>query len=163
MKINQEITADKILLIDDEGKSSGVVSLDQALFLAFEKELDLVLINENQNPPIARLMDYGKFLYTQQKQASKQKAQSHGQELKEVRLSVKIDTHDLEVKTSLIKKFIDRGDKVKISVQLKGREMMFQDKVRGFLEKVRVDSGANFEKPLERMGNRFSVILVKAK
>lgn len=121
------------------------------------------MINENQNPPIARLMDYGKFLYTQQKQASKQKAQSHGPELKEVRLSVKIDTHDLEVKTNLIKKFIDRGDKVKLSIQLKGREMMFQNKVSGLLERVRADSGANFEKPLDRMGNRFSVILVKAK
>lgn len=161
LKTNEEITADQILLIDEEGKPQGVVSRDQALYLAYEKGYDLVLINENQTPPIAKLMDYGKYLYSMQKQLAKQKAHAHNQELKEVRISIKIGIHDLEVKTNQMKKFLERGDKVKVTVQLKGREMMFRNKVPTFLEKIKADTNATLEKPLERLGNRFSVILVK--
>lgn len=116
-------------------------------------------------------MDYGKFIYNQTKQISKQKAKSHGPQLKEVRFSIKIDQHDLEFKTNLVKKFLDRGDKVKISIQLKGREMMFQDKVRDLIEKVKNDSGGIFEKPaspdasqgrpIQRLGSRFFATITK--
>lgn len=163
LKINQEIIALEVLLIDEEGKALGKVSRDQALYLAHETGLDLVLLNPNQNPPLARIMDYGKYLYSQQKQESKQKANAHQTELKEVRLGIKIGDHDLEVKVNQMKKFLERGDRVKVSVQLRGREMMFKDRVTEFLEKVRVQAGANFEKPLERLGNRFSVVLIKSK
>ena len=161
LKTNEGITADQILLIDEEGKPQGSVSRDQALYLAYEKGYDLVLINENQTPPIAKLMDYGKYLYSQQKQLSKQKAHAHNQELKEVRMSIKIGIHDLEVKINKIKKFLARGDKVKVTIQLKGREMMFRGKVPAFLEKIKTETNAVPEKSLERLGNRFSVILVK--
>jgi len=141
----------------------GRVSRDQALFLAHETSLDLVLLNENQNPPLARIMDYGKYLYAQQKQLSKQKAKTHETELKEMRLGIKIGQHDLEVKESAIKKFLERGDRVKVTVQLRGREMMFKDKVPAFLEKVKSETGAELEKPLDRLGNRFSIVLIKKK
>ncbi len=163
MKINQEISANEVLLIDEEGKPQGKVSLDQAMFLAYEKGYDLVLINGIANPPICKLMDYGKYLYAQEKQVAKQKAKAHGPELKEIRLSIKIDKHDLDFKTNQIKKFLSRGDKVKISIQLKGREMMFARKVPELIEKVKKDSDATLEKPLERMGNRFFVTLTKGK
>jgi len=133
------------------------------MLLAYEKGYDLVLINERASPPICKLMDYGKYLYAQEKQVAKQKAKAHGSELKEVRLSIKIDKHDLDFKTNQIKKFLDRGDKVKISIQLKGREMMFRDKVPALFEKVRQETGSTFEKPLEKMYNRFFATIVKGK
>lgn len=108
-------------------------------------------------------MDYGKYLYAQQKQLSKQKAKTHETELKEMRLGIKIGQHDLEVKESAIKKFLERGDRVKVTVQLRGREMMFKDKVPAFLEKVKSETGAELEKPLDRLGNRFSIVLIKKK
>lgn len=141
----------------------GVVSRDQALYLAFEKGYDLILLSENQNPPLAKLMDYGKHLYNQQKQTAKQKAHSHGGDLKEIRLGIKIGEHDLQVKINRIKKFLQEGNKVKVTVQLKGREMMFAQKVPDLLEKVRQMSESEFETAVERLGNRFSLNLIQSK
>jgi translation initiation factor IF-3 len=148
-------------LIDEAGRSLGVVSRDQALYLAYEMEYDLVLLNDRADPPLARLMDYGKFQYMQQKQDSKQKAKSKTSELKEIRMGIKIDQHDLAVKIEKIKKFLDKGDQVKITIILKGREMMFRDKVEVLIDKIKNESQAILEKPLEKLGNRFSVILRK--
>ena len=108
-------------------------------------------------------MDYGKYIYNQTKQISKQKAKSHGPELKEIRFGIKIDQHDLDFKIRLVKKFLERGDKVKVSVQLRGREMMFQDRVRNLIEKIKNDAGGTFEKPIERLGPRFFATITKAK
>lgn len=163
LKVNEEIAQDEMLLIDEEGRSQGKVSRDQALYLAFENELDLVLINENAHPPIARLMDYGKYIYTQTKQESKQKAKTHGSELKEVRFGLKIDEHDLDVKINKIKKFFDQGDRVKVCIQLRGREMMFRDRVSALMERVRLATGGTLEKPIDKMGTRFFATLVKSK
>lgn len=138
-----------------------MVSRDQALYLAYEKEYDLVLLNDRSDPPLVRFMDYGKFQYMQQKQDSKQKAKSKTSELKEIRMGIKIDQHDLAVKIAKIKKFLEKGDQVKVTVILKGREMMFKDKVEGLIEKIKSESQANLEKSLEKLGNRFSVILRK--
>lgn len=148
-------------MIDEAGRSLGVVSRDQALYLAYEMEYDLVLLNDRADPPLARLMDYGKFQYMQQKQDSKQKAKSKTSELKEIRMGIKIDQHDLAVKIEKIKKFLDKGDQVKITIILKGREMMFRDKVEVLIDKIKNESQAILEKPLEKLGNRFSVILRK--
>lgn len=161
LKINQEITADPIMLIDDEGRSEGQVSLDQARLLAYEKTLDLVLINENGNPPVAKLMDYGKYIYNQTKMLNKQKAKSHNSELKEVRFGIKIGDHDLEVKINKIKQFLEKGDKVKITIQLRGREMMFRDRMATLMEKIKTETGGTFDKPIEKMGNRFFATLSK--
>lgn len=161
LKVNQEITTSSLLLIDEAGQIQGEVSLDQAKLLAYEKGFDLVLINENNRPPIAKLMDYGKYLYSQEKQVSKQRASSHGSELKEIRFGIKIGEHDLAVKITKIKKFLEHGDKVKITVILRGREMMFRDRVNVLMNKIKTETNANFEKNLEKMGNRFFVILVR--
>lgn len=163
LKINQDISASEVFLIDEEGKTLGKISRDQALYLAYDAGVDLVLLNEAQNPPLARLMDYGKYLYSQQKQESKQKAHSHQTELKEVRMGVKIGQHDLEVKEGMIKKFLERGDRVKVTIQLRGREMIFKDRVNDLLEKIRIDVHGVFETPLERLGNRFSTVLIPSK
>lgn len=155
--------ADEIHLIDESGQSHGLTSRDQALFLAQEKEVDLVLINEKANPPIAKLMDYGKFIYNQEKQIAKQKAKTKDIEIKEIRFGMKISDHDLSVKINKAKKFFDLGDKVKVTVQLRGREMMFRDKVNQIIERFKNESGGTYEKPIERLGNRFFAILTKGK
>lgn len=141
----------------------GEVSLDQARLLAYEKGLDLVLINEGNRPPIGKLMDYGKYIYNQTKQVSKQKAKAHGSELKEFRFGIKIGEHDLQVKIDKIKKFLEHGDKVKVTVILKGREMMFRDRVNVLMDKIKTQTNANFEKNIDKMGNRFFATLTKGK
>ena len=141
----------------------GKVGIDQALYLAYQNDTDLVLLNESQNPPIAKLMDYGKHLYNLQKQVAKQKAHSHEMTIKEVRMGIKIGDHDLAVKEGRIKKFFEQGDKVKVTIQLRGREMIFQDRVRALMDKIILDTHSVSETSLERMGNRFSAVLIKSK
>jgi translation initiation factor IF-3 len=152
-----------VFLIDALGKQQGVVNIDQALYLAYEAELDLVLINANSNPPVVKIMDYGKYRYAQEKQESKQKSKSKGPETKEIRLSLKIDKHDLDFKTKQAERFIAEGNKVKLAIKLIGREMMFQNKVRELIDKFCQKVGAQVESPIERMGNRFSVIIIGKK
>lgn len=106
-------------------------------------------------------MDYGKYRYTLEKQASKQKSKSKGPTLKEVRLSLKISPHDLDFKTKQARKFLEAGDKVKISVKLIGREMMFRTRAYETIENFRKTAGAEFESSIERLSNNFSAILIK--
>jgi translation initiation factor IF-3 len=108
-------------------------------------------------------MDYGKYQYNLQKQVAKQRAHSHEVAVKEVRMGIKIGDHDLSVKEGRIKKFFDEGDKVKVTIQLRGREMIFQDRVRALMDKIKLDTGGSGESDVERMGNRFSVVLIKSK
>lgn len=106
-------------------------------------------------------MDYGKYRYAQEKQESRQKAKSRGPEIKEIRISLKINAHDLDFKTKQAEKFLTSGDKVKVTVKLIGREMMFKEKVRETLEKFKNLAGGEFEGPIEKLGNRFSAIMRK--
>ena len=126
--------------------------------MAYDAGLDLVRVSSS-NPPVVKIMDYGKYLYSQKKQESHQKSKTRAPEIKEVRLSVKINPHDLDFKTKQAQKFLSDGDKVKVSVKLIGREMMFQSKVRETLENFRKRVGGEFESPVERMGSRFSAII----
>ncbi len=141
----------------------GLVSRDQALYLADQKDYDLVLINEKISPPIAKLMDYGKYLYGQEKQVAKQRAKARDVEIKEIRLGIKISEHDLGIKINRAKKFLWQGHKVKISIQLKGREMMFRNKIDPLINRFKEEVGGSFEKPIERMGTRFFTTITRAK
>ncbi len=149
------------MLIDEEGQSQGITSLDQALLLAYEAGLDLVEVNANARPPVAKIMDYGKYRYSQEKQESKQKSKSKGPEMKEVRLSLKISAHDLEFKTRQTQKFLDEGNKVKVAVKLIGREMMFRQKAFEMIEDFRKNTNTEFESPVERLGNQFAAVLIR--
>lgn len=106
-------------------------------------------------------MDYGKYRYAQEKQESRQKVKSKAPEIKEIRLSIKIDPHDLDFKTKQAQKFLKNGDKVKVALKLIGREMMFTNRVNEVLENFKTLAGGEFEGPIERMGNRFSIIIRK--
>jgi len=133
------------------------------LILAHDAELDLVQVNTNVRPPVVKIMDYGKYQYAQEKLESRQKSKSKAPDIKEIRLSLKINQHDLDFKSRQAKKFLDNGDKVKIALKLIGREMIFKEKVKEMLERFRQNIEGEFESPIERMGNRFFVIITKSR
>ena len=131
--------------------------------MAYEAGLDLVEVNANANPPVTKIMDYGKYRYAQKKQESKQKSKSKGPEIKEVRLSLKISSYDSAFKSRQAQKFLKEGNKVKITVKLFGREMMYRQKAHEMIDKFRQETGAEYESPVERLGNQFSTILISKK
>jgi len=162
-KINEAIQANRLVLIDENGQSLGEMSYDQAMVLAYSKELDVVEVGSNANPPITKLMDWGKELYHQQKQISKQKAKQKNTEIKEIKLSVRIEEHDFQTKLKRAKEFFADGDKVRAHIRLMGREMIFKDKAQEVIEKFKKELGAEYEEPVKRLGNQFSALLRKAK
>jgi translation initiation factor IF-3 len=121
--MNEKIRSKEVRLIDNEGTNHGVVPTSKALEMADEAGLDLVLISPNQAPPVAKILDYGKYKYEMAKKAKEAKKKQHVVEVKEVKVRYKIDTHDYEVRLKSVRKFISQGNKVKIVVMLRGREM----------------------------------------
>ncbi len=114
--------ADEVRLIDEEGVMVGIVSIDEALSRAEEADLDLVNISPNADPPVCKILDYGKYRYEQQKKEKNAKKNQHVTEIKEIRLSASIEDHDIEVKAKAATKFLQDGDKVKVSLRFRGRE-----------------------------------------
>ncbi len=110
-------------MIDDEGTNHGVVATSKALLMAEDRGLDLVIVSPNQEPPVAKILDYGKYRYEIEKRAKESKKKQHVVEIKEVKVRYKIDVNDYNVKINSIKKFIAKGNKVKLVVMLRGREM----------------------------------------
>ena len=110
-------------MIDDEGNNHGVIATSKALAMAEDKGLDLILVSPNQEPPVAKILDYGKYKYDIEKRAKEAKKKQHTVDIKEVKVRYKIDVHDYNVKINAIKKFIAAGNKVKVVVMLRGREM----------------------------------------
>jgi translation initiation factor IF-3 len=121
--MNASIRTKEVRLIDENGENHGVILTVEAKRMAEDADLDLVLINPNQDPPVAKIMDYGKHKYETEKKAKEAKKKQHKVELKEIKIRYKIDTHDYQVRINNIKKFIAQGNKVKIVVMLRGREM----------------------------------------
>ncbi|MCX6807165.1 MAG: translation initiation factor IF-3 [Candidatus Berkelbacteria bacterium] len=159
LRINQQIRAQEVHLIDENAKSQGVVSLDQALLVAHQRGYDLVEVTSSVYPPITRLLDYGKYLYQLEKEEKKGKQKRL--EMKEIRMKLSIEPHDLEVKTNKMKEFLDRGHKLKITVVLRGREMAFVGRAFEFIKKIEENTGDNIqeEKRPQKLGNRISVVL----
>ncbi|MDR0886265.1 MAG: translation initiation factor IF-3 [Clostridiales Family XIII bacterium] len=120
--INDEITATELRVIDAEGGQAGVMLTEKALELAENSKLDLVLISPGANPPVAKIMDYGKYRYEQQKREKEAKKKQKVIEIKEVRLTPAIEDHDLTVKSAAAIKFLKEGNKVKVSLRFRGRE-----------------------------------------
>lgn len=121
--MNEKIRSREVRLIDQNGENCGVVTTLAALKMAQEADLDLVVISPNQEPPVAKILNYGKYKYELEKKAKEAKKKQHTVEIKEVKIRYKIDTHDYQVRVKNIKKFIAQGNKVKIVVMLRGREM----------------------------------------
>lgn len=121
--MNERIRSKEVRLIDENGTNHGVVPTNKARDMADEAGLDLVLISPNQEPPVAKILDYGKYKYEMAKRAKEAKKKQHVVEVKEVKVRYKIDVHDYEVRLKSIRKFISQGNKVKVVVMLRGREM----------------------------------------
>nr|WP_270730890.1 translation initiation factor IF-3 [Shimia sp. Alg240-R146] len=126
-------------LIGAEGENVGVVTPAQAMTMAAEAGLDLVEISPNANPPVCKIMDFGKFKYEQQKRESEARKKQKTIEVKEVKFRPNTDTHDYEVKMRNVYKFLENGDKVKVTLRFRGREMAHQNLGRELLERVAVD------------------------
>ena len=123
LRINDEIRADKVRLIDENGNQVGVTSLNDALDRAYDKRLDLVLMSPRAKPAVTRIMDYGKFKYDQEKKEKENRKNQKNAQLKETRFSLNIEDNDLQTKANQAKKFLNNGDKVKVSIRFRGREL----------------------------------------
>ncbi len=121
--INNEIREKEIRLIGEDGEQLGIVATQTALKMALEKELDLVMIAPGAVPPVCRIMNYGKYRFEQSKREKEAKRNQKVIDVKEIRLSVNIDTHDFDTKLNHAKKFLQAGNKVKVSIRFRGREM----------------------------------------
>jgi len=121
-RINNEIRTDKVRLIDEEKKQIGIVTIKEALDFAENKELDLVEISPKANPPVCRILDYGKYLYSLQKKAHEAQKQQRRVHIKEIKFTPAIGEHDIEVKLRKIKQFLEEGNKVKVTIWLRGRQ-----------------------------------------
>ena len=123
LRINEHIRVREVRLVDEEGGKNGIIPTIEALKLARERDLDLVEVSPNANPPVCKILNYGKYKYELEKKAKEAKKKQHVVDVKEVKVRYKIDTHDYEVRLKNIRKFISQGNKVKIVVMLRGREM----------------------------------------
>lgn len=136
-RINGEVTAREVRLIGTDGEIIGIMSGREALKMAEEADTDLVEISPNATPPVCRLMDYGKFKYQEQKKAAEAKAKQKVIQVKEIKLRPGTDENDYQVKMRNIKRFIEDGDKVKVTLRFRGREMAHQEIGMRQLERIR--------------------------
>ncbi|MGN0543936.1 MAG: translation initiation factor IF-3 [Acutalibacteraceae bacterium] len=127
MQINEEITDKEVRLISNDGEQLGIVSAAQAQKLAAEKNLDLVKIAPQAKPPVCKIMDYGKYRFEQSKREKEAKKNQRVIEIKEIRLSPNIDVHDFDTKVGHARKFLTAGNKIKVSIRFRGREMTHTD------------------------------------
>ena len=137
MKINREIRAANVRVIDAEGKQLGILSLSDALAEAAKGGLDLVEVAPSSEPPVCRILDYGKFRYQQSKKLQDARKSQTTIQVKEIRFRPKTETHDLQVKIKHIRKFLNQHDKVKITMMFRGREIAYTDIGRKIMEDIR--------------------------
>ncbi len=139
-RTNREIRVPLVQLIDAEGQNRGPTDINEALRLAEEAGFDLVEIVPNATPPVCKILDYGKFRFNEQKKAAEARKRQKIVEVKEIKLRPGIDEHDYEVKMKAIRRFFIEGDKVKITLRFRGREMAHQDIGYRLLEKVKAET-----------------------
>ena len=138
--INEAIEAREVRVVNAEGQPLGIMSSREALKLAYEKDLDLVLIAPQAQPPVCKIMDYGKFCFEKQKREKEAKKKQQTVELKEIQLSCRIDTHDYETKLNQARKFLTSGNKVRVVMRFRGREMSHMSIGRDLLDKFLADT-----------------------
>lgn len=138
-RINEEILARAILLIGADGHKYGQIGLDEALAIGDEQGLDLVEVSPEAKPPVVKLMDFGKFKYEQQKKAAEARKKQKVIEIKEIKMRPTIDDHDYDVKMRSMRRFFDEGDKVKVTLRFRGREMAHQHLGMELLGRIQKD------------------------
>lgn len=165
-EINERIRAREVRLIDDEGNNIGVVKTSEALEMAYDRELDLVVVSPDQDPPVAKILDYGKYKFETEKRAKDAKKKQHTPDVKEVKMRYKIDVHDYNVKLKNIKKFLAAGNKVKIVIMLRGREIQHTRLAFDLMDRLKEDlEGENYsvEKRASMEGKNAIMIIGPAK
>ena len=138
-QINDSIRVPKVRAIDPDGKQLGIMDTREALRMAEEKELDLVLISDTADPPVCKIMDHGKYLFEQKKRAQEAKKKQHNAEVKEVKMRYKIEDHDYNVRLSHAKRFLESGDKVKATIMFRGREIQHSNLAEELLQRMAKD------------------------
>jgi len=151
----------EVRVIDADGSQLGVLPTAEALRLAEEKELDLVEVSPQGNPPVCKIMDFGKFKYSQSKKDREGHKKRKSQQLKEVKLRPKIDPHDFHTKSKLVERLISEGDKVKVTIMFRGREIVYSGHGQQILEKIAQEVGAAavVERPPRLEGKSMIMIL----
>jgi translation initiation factor IF-3 len=160
-RVNDQIESAQIRLIDQNGNMLGVVSLHQGLQLAYEAGLDLVEISPNASPPVCKLLDIGKYKYEQQKKQNEARKKQKVIEIKEIKMRPGIDDHDYEVKKRAMIRFLEEGDKVKITLRFRGREMVHNELGIRLLERIRTDLGelAKIESSPRMEGRQMTMVV----
>ncbi|TVO53057.1 MULTISPECIES: translation initiation factor IF-3 [Denitromonas] len=164
-RVNSEITAPEVRLIDADGEQAGVVSIRAALAMADEVGLDLVEIAPLAEPPVCRIMDVGKFKYQSAKKAHEAKLKQKQVQVKEVKLRPRTDENDYQIKLRNLKRFLENGDKVKVTLRFRGREMAHQEYGMRQLERIKADliELANVEQMPKMEGRQMVMIIAPSK
>lgn len=166
LRANEKIFAAEVSVIDENGEHLGAMSKEKAIELARSSDLDLVEVSPKVEPPICKIMDYGSYKYQKEKQERKQKARQKSTELKTVKVSTRIGEHDLELRVDRAVKFISEGNKVRIELQLRGREHQHVDLAKESINKMidRVKTKIEgkelkIEQPIKKLGSKLSTII----
>ncbi len=141
--INHHITSLQVRLISSSGSQLGIYSSEEALKLAKAEDLDLVMISNRSDPPVCKIIDYGKYKFSQEKKAKEARKKQHNASLKEVKMRYKIEQHDYKVRINQAYRFLEAGDKVKATITFKGREIQHADLAIGLLNKMAKDLGSS--------------------
>jgi translation initiation factor IF-3 len=162
---NELILSPEVRVLDAMGENVGVFKTSEALRMAREQEMDLVEINPKAEPPVAKIIDYTAFKYQKEKEARKQKAKAHVSEIKGVRLSIGIGEHDMEIRQHQSEEFLDRGDKVKVEIILKGREHgrpnLAREVITRFIQMIEKARPLRIEQEIMFQGGKMTAIVTK--
>jgi translation initiation factor IF-3 len=159
--INERIRFPKIRVIDTDGAQLGIITPQEALRMAQEKELDLVLVSDKADPPVCRIMDYGKYKFEQEKKAREAKKKQHTADVKEVKMRYKIEDHDYQVRVNQAERFLKSGDKVKATITFRGREIQHSDLAEDLLKRMATDleALAEVQQAPKREGRNMMMLL----
>lgn len=162
LRKNEHIRAEQVRLVDTDGKMIGIVNLQEALYLARQKELDLVEISPTAQPPVCKILDYSKYIYEQGKKEKDAKKKQKAVSLKEIRMKSRIAPHDLEVKVKQIEGFLKKKDMVRVSIVFYGRENQHKDIGLTMLNdmKTRLAPVGDVDGTIQSQGNRISITFV---
>jgi translation initiation factor IF-3 len=138
-RVNHQIKISPVRIIDEDGEQLGIMEVYEARTIAEERGLDLVEVAPTARPPVCKIMDYGKYKYEQAKQAKEAKKKQHQVHVKEMKFRPKIDDHDYDFKVAHVREFLEKGDKVKLTIMFRGREMMHQEFGLAILKRVEAD------------------------
>ncbi|EDX77601.1 translation initiation factor IF-3 [Coleofasciculus chthonoplastes] len=164
-QINERIRYPKIRAIDTDGTQLGIIAPQEALRIAEEKELDLVLVSDKADPPVCRIMDYGKYKFEQEKKAREARKKQHTADVKEVKMRYKIDDHDYQVRVNAARRFLKSGDKVKATITFRGREIQHANLAEDLLKRMATDlqDVAEVQQAPKREGRNMMMLLSSKK